>query len=402
MTVNLSAIKPIAGTDVAGKRVLLRLDLNVPIKDGGVTDTTRLSRILPTLQDLSERGAKTIILSHLGRPKGHPHTEMSLKPIAKALEQELPSASVHFADECVGETAYNAIQALQNGSILLLENIRFHAGEEQNDPDFAKALAELGDLFVNDAFSVSHRAHTSTAGLAGLLPKYAGPSLLAEIQALTSALETPKRPVAALVGGAKVSTKIPVLTHLIEKVDKLIIGGGMANTFLFAQDIAVGKSLCEPDFADLAKDILAKAQETSCEILLPIDAVIAGSLEPNTDTLTVNIQDVPNDKMILDVGPQTLAKLTEHLHHCKTLLWNGPLGAFEIAPFGEATFSFAKEAARLTQSGEILTIAGGGDTVAALNQAGVSQQFSYISTAGGAFLEWLEGKELPGIAALTQ
>lgn len=398
----LDKLNSIQDIDVSNKRILIRLDLNVPMAEGKVSDNTRLERVLPTLQNLSARDAKVIILSHFGRPKGERKPDMSLEPVANTLAQMLSDIPVHFAKDCIGEDAQDIVQKMTPGQIAVLENLRFHSGEEKNDLEFSKKLSKLGDIYVNDAFSAAHRAHASTSGLAAFLPAYAGPSLMAEIKALTLALETPKRPVVAVVGGAKISTKIPVLTNLIEKVDKLIIGGGMANTFLFAQEKAIGQSLCEPDFSDLAKDIMANALAASCDILLPSDVVVAKEFKADASHAIHNVDNVPDDGLILDLGPQSIETLKGHIAECKTLLWNGPLGAFEIHPFGEATFSLAKEASRLTQAEQLITIAGGGDTVAALNQAGVSADFSYISTAGGAFLEWLEGKELPGISALIK
>lgn len=398
---NLDKLKTTNDLPVEGKRVLVRADLNVPVRDGKVTDATRLERVLPGLKALADRGAKVIVISHFGRPKGGPAAEFSLKPIAGAL-QELLGKPIAFSDDCVGEHAQRAIDALEDGDIAVLENLRFHKGEEKNDPDFAAELAKLGDIYVGDAFSCAHRAHASTEGVTHHLPSYAGPLLMEEIDALRSALERPERPTAAVVGGAKVSTKIPVLTNLVAKVDRLIIGGGMANTFLQAQGKNVGKSLAEPEFHDTAREILAAAQSKGCEILLPIDAVVAREFKEGAPSEVLSVDDVPADAMILDVGPQSVAHLVKTLDTCRTLLWNGPLGAFEIAPFGEGTFALARAAAQLTKSGRLVSVAGGGDTVAALNAAGVTGDFTYVSTAGGAFLEWLEGRELPGIVALTR
>ena len=398
----LDKVKPIENADVAGKRVLIRVDLNVPMANGQVADTTRLERVLPSLKLLSEKRAKVIILSHFGRPKGERHEEMSLKPVATKLGEFLGGGEIKFSDDCIGQVASDAVSQLSDGEILVLENLRFHKGEEKNDPEFVKELSCLGDIYVNDAFSAAHRAHASTAGLADKLDAYAGPLLMEEIKALSLALENPSRPVIAIVGGAKVSTKIPVLNNMIERVDKLIIGGGMANTFLFANGYNVGKSLCEPDFAPMVQTITQKAQDIGCEILLPIDVVVADEFKEGANNGVYTLDAVPGDGMILDAGPETLKLLKEKVASSKTLLWNGPLGAFEINPFGEATFSLAKEAAQLTKAGQLISIAGGGDTVAALNTANVSSDFSYISTAGGAFLEWLEGKELPGIFALVR
>ena len=397
----LDKLRSVDGIDVSGKRVLVRVDLNVPVQDGVVSDATRIERVLPVINDLASRRAKVVILSHFGRPKGEPKAEMSLAPIAAKLGAMLGGEPVTFVSDCIGPVAVATIEGLADGQVAVLENLRFHAGEEANDEAFAQALAAVGDIYVNDAFSVSHRAHASTAGITRFLPSYAGPLLMAEITALRSTLDTPKPPVAAVVGGAKVSTKIPVLTNLVEKVDMLVIGGGMANTFLLAQGVNVGKSLSEPDFAQTARDVVQAADAAGCEILLPNDAVIASEFKAGAESRVVALNDVPADAMILDVGPDTVARLTEKIAACSTLLWNGPLGAFEIAPFGEGTFQLAREAARLTGAGKLVSVAGGGDTVAALNAAGVADNFSYVSTAGGAFLEWLEGRELPGVAALT-
>lgn len=398
---NLDKLKTTDGLDLAGKRVLVRADLNVPAKNGVVTDATRLERIVPGLQDLAKRGARVVVLSHFGRPKDGPDKENSLAPVAAALGK-LVGLPVAHASDCIGQAASDAVSALKNGGIVVLENTRFHKGEEKNDPEFTKALAALGDIFVNDAFSAAHRAHSSTEGLAKLLPAYAGPLMMEEIQALRSALDQPKRPVAAVVGGAKVSTKIPVLTNLSAKVDKLIIGGGMANTFLLVGGIEIGKSLAEPDLVATAKEIMHAAKARSCEIVLPQDVVVAARFEAGAPSRTVITTEVPGDQMILDVGPKTIAHYVDVLSRCETLLWNGPLGAFEIAPFGEGTFALARAAAERTKAGSLVSVAGGGDTVAALNAAGVTDDFTYVSSAGGAFLEWLEGRELPGVAALAR
>ncbi|MEZ5815699.1 MAG: phosphoglycerate kinase [Hyphomicrobiaceae bacterium] len=398
---NLDAIRTVSSANVSGKRVLVRADLNVPAKDGKVTDATRLERLVPGLKDLMARKARVIVLSHFGRPKGGPDKENSLAPVADTLSRLL-GAPVPLAADCIGPEAARAVDALAPGNVLVLENTRFHKGEEKNDPAFTAELAKLGDLFVNDAFSAAHRAHASTAGLADLLPAYAGPLMMEEINALRTALEKPERPTAAVVGGAKVSTKIPVLMHLLPKVDKLIIGGGMANTFLLAKGVSVGKSLAEPDLADKAREIIAAASSEGCEIVLPTDAVVSPEFKAGAPATTVALDKVPADQMILDVGPASVAHLIGVISDCKTLLWNGPLGAFEIDPFGAGTFALAKEAARLTKAGKLVSVAGGGDTVAALNEAGVTDQFTYVSSAGGAFLEWLEGRELPGVTALTK
>lgn len=398
---NLDRLKTTQGIDVAGKRVLVRADLNVPVRDGAVTDATRLERLVPGLKDLASRGAKVIVISHFGRPKSGPEAEFSLKPVAEQFSQLL-GTPVTFATDCVGGSAEQAVNGLKNGDIAVLENLRFHKGEEKNDPGFAAELAKLGDIFVGDAFSCAHRAHASTEGLTHHLPSYAGPLLMEEINALRTALEIPQRPTAAVVGGAKVSTKIPVLTNLVAKVDKLIIGGGMANTFLQAMGVNVGKSLSEPEFHKTAHEIMAAAKAKGCEIVLPVDAVIAREFKAGAASEVVLVANVPADAMILDVGPASVAHVAKVLDGCKTLLWNGPMGAFEISPFGAGTFALAKQAAALTKAGKLVSVAGGGDTVAALNAAGVTQDFTYVSTAGGAFLEWLEGQELPGIAALTR
>ena len=384
-----------------GRCVLVRGDLNVPMQNGVVTDSTRLDRFAPTVRELSDKGARVAVISHLGRPKGEAKPELSLRQIADALSTDLGGRAVVFADDCIGDAAKNAIDNLPDGGIVLLENLRFHAGEEANDPTFVAALAENADLFVNNGFSVSHRAHASTAGIAGALPAYAGRGMQAELEALAAALEVPKKPVAALVGGAKVSTKLSVLGHLLDKVDSLIIGGGMANTFLFALGTNIGASLCEKELADTARGIMARADETGCQIVLPSDVVIAAGLEEGIATEVVPIAAVPPDRMILDVGPESSAALNQHLANCGTLLWNGPLGAFEVTPFDAGTNAVARRAAELTAAGSLVSVAGGGDTVAALRRADANDGFSYVSTAGGAFLEWLEGRELPGVAALN-
>jgi phosphoglycerate kinase len=398
---DLDRLRTTDGVDVKGKRVIVRIDLNVPMKNGQVADATRIELVVPTIRDLAKRGAKVVLVSHLGRPTGGPDPKLSLAPVASRLGSLL-GASVKFVPDCVGEVARKAVDGLAPGEVAMLENVRFHKGEEKNDAAFAKELAALGDIYVNDAFSCAHRAHASTEGIAHLLPAYAGPTMIAEINALRAVLDKPKRPVAAMVGGAKVSTKIPILENMIAKVDKLIIGGGMANTFLQAQGIEVGKSLAEPEFADTARQILATAKSKGVEIVLPIDAVTAKEFRAGAAPATVDIRQVPKDAMILDVGPKSLAQLVALLDGCRTLLWNGPLGAFEIAPFGEGTFALSKAAAAATQAGRLVSVAGGGDTVAALNAAGVTERFTYVSSAGGAFLEWLEGRELPGVAVLAR
>jgi len=385
--------------DVAGRHVLVRVDLNVPMQDGRVTDFTRIDRAGETIRELSEKSAKVVVLSHFGRPKGNIVADMSLAPVAQALAERIGMA-VGFAADCIGPVADTALNAMAPGSVLLLENLRFHAGEEANDGAFAAALAATGSIYVNDAFSCAHRAHASTEAIAHLMPAAAGRLMQAELEALEAVLGSPERPVAAIVGGAKVSTKLDVLGNLTAKVDAVVIGGAMANTFLMAKGVAVGRSLVEPDLVETARDISADAGRRGCEILLPSDVVVAGSLGVGVDSATIAVDAVPDDQMILDIGPESTAALIGRLGGWRTLLWNGPLGAFEFPPFDTATVALAKAAAEATDQGRLKSVAGGGDTVAALNQAGVADRFSYVSTAGGAFLEWLEGKELPGVAAL--
>jgi len=399
--IDLSKLKSSSTADVAGKRVLVRADLNVPVKGGKVTDATRIERFMPTLHNLTHRGARVIVLAHFGRPDGKRVPEMSLKLVADKVRQLAGHHPVHFCEECVGPVAEKAAAALRPGEVLVLENTRFHAEEEENDPAFVAALAKVGDIYVNDAFSCAHRAHASTEGLAHVLPAYAGPQMMAEINALAAALENPQRPTIAIVGGAKISTKIPVLANLVKKVDKLVIGGGMANTFLKAQGVDVGKSLAEADQVAVVKGVMDAAKVAGCEIVLPVDGIVATDFKAGATSQARDNAAIPADGMILDIGPKSVARLIEVLKTCKTVLWNGPLGAFEIAPFGEGTFAVAKEVARLTKAGAMVSVAGGGDTVAALNAAGVADEFTYVSTAGGAFLEWLEGRELPGVAALA-
>jgi len=384
---------------VKGKRVLVRVDLNVPVQDGAVSDTTRIERIRPTIVELADKGARVVMLAHFGRPKGKRETRDSLAPIADATSKVI-GRPVSFADDCIGQIAADAVGNMQDGQILLLENTRFHAGEEKNDADFAKALAANGDIYVNDAFSAAHRAHASTEGLAHLLPAYAGRTMQAEMEALEKGLGKPQRPVLAIVGGAKVSTKIDLLTNLVKKVDALVIGGGMANTFLAARGTDVGKSLCEHDLAETARQIMIDAAAAGCAIVLPVDAVVATEFKAGAASRTVAIDKVGADEMILDVGEASVAKVCEWIERANTLVWNGPLGAFEIAPFDKATVAAARFAARRTKEAGLVSVAGGGDTVAALNHAGVADDFTYVSTAGGAFLEWMEGKELPGVVAL--
>jgi phosphoglycerate kinase len=388
--------------DLTGKRVLVRVDLNVPMQEGRVSDDTRLRAAVPTVAELSDRGAIVLLLSHFGRPKGQKRPDMSTALLVRPLS-ELLGRPVRFVEDCQGPEAERAIETMQPGSIGILENTRFHAGEEKNDPELTKTMAALGDYYVNDAFSAAHRAHSSTEGVAHLLPSFAGRAMEAELKALERALGNPERPVAAVVGGAKVSTKLAVLGHLVGKVDHLIIGGGMANTFLAARGVDVGKSLCEHDLTGEANAIMDRADEAGCTVHLPYDVVVAKEFAPNPPSVrTCNVHEVQADEMILDVGPAAVEALSDVLKTCKTLVWNGPLGAFEIPPFDTATVALAKTAAALTKEGSLVSVAGGGDTVAALNHAGVTQDFTFVSTAGGAFLEWMEGRTLPGVAALER
>ncbi|HCL66419.1 MAG TPA: phosphoglycerate kinase [Rhizobium sp.] len=386
-------------TDIAGKRVLVRVDLNVPVADGKVSDSTRIERVAPTIKELSDKGARVILLAHFGRPKGEPVADQSLSLIAPAVEEVLDQ-KVAFASDCIGAPAADAIAKMENGDILLLENTRFHKGEEKNTPEFVAELARNGDIFVNDAFSAAHRAHASTEGLAHHMPAYAGRTMQAELVALEKGLGKPARPVVAIVGGAKVSTKIDLLSNLVKKVDALVIGGGMANTFLAAKGINVGKSLCEHDLAETAKQIMVDAEAAGCAIVLPVDGVVAREFKAGAANETVAIEAIPADAMVLDVGPKSVEAINGWISKAETLVWNGPLGAFEIAPFDTATVAAAEHAAARTRDGKLVSVAGGGDTVSALNHAGVADDFSYVSTAGGAFLEWMEGKELPGVAVL--
>lgn len=394
----MPAYRTLDDLDVAGKRVVIRLDLNVPMEHGKVTDTTRIDRVLPTLKELLRKNAAIVILAHFDRPKGKVVPEMSLKPVAAALEQAL-----HHKVQFVFTDWQSApVISPKPGDVILMENTRYHPGEEKNDAGFAKMLAGLGDVFVNDAFSAAHRAHSSTEGIAHVLPAYAGRAMEQELSALASALETPKKPVIAVVGGAKVSTKLDLLGNLVKKVEGLVIGGAMANTFLAAQGLAIGKSLAEPDLAETAREILAAAEKASCAIILPVDAIVAKEFKAGAESHDYGIDAIPADGMVLDVGPMSVERVKAAIDNAHTLLWNGPFGAFEMKPFDAATVAVARYAAARTKAGKLVSIAGGGDTVAALNHAGVADDFTYVSTAGGAFLEWLEGKELPGVKALVK
>jgi phosphoglycerate kinase len=385
--------------DVKGKRILVRVDLNVPMADGKVTDATRIERVAPTITELADKKARVVMLAHFGRPKGGPEPELSLEPIARAAA-DIFLRPVAFVPDTIGERAQGAIFSMHPGDIMLLENTRFDKREEKNDPVFTAELAKNGDIFVNDAFSAAHRAHASTEGLAHLLPAFAGRTMQAELEALEQGLGNPAKPVVAIVGGAKVSTKIDLLMNLVKKVDALVIGGGMANTFLAARGVDVGKSLCEHDLADTARKIMAEAAEAGCAIVLPVDGVVAKEFKAGASSRTVAIAEVRGDAMILDVGEKTVAAVNDWIDKAKTLVWNGPLGAFEIEPFDRATVAVAEHAAERTRAGQLISVAGGGDTVSALNHAGVADDFTYISTAGGAFLEWMEGKDLPGVEVL--
>ena len=384
--------------DVKSKRVLLRVDLNVPMENGRVTDATRLERVAPTITEISDKGGKVILLAHFGRPKGRDAKD-SLKPVAAALAQVI-KRPVAFADDCVGEVAEKAVKAMKDGDVLCLENTRFHKEEEKNDPAFVAELAKLGDIWVNDAFSAAHRAHASTEGLGHMLPAYAGRTMQAELDALSKALEAPTKPVIAIIGGAKVSTKIDLLENLVSKVDALVIGGGMANTFLHAQGVGIGKSLAEKDLAATALRIVSKADAANCAIILPVDAVVAFHFAAHAPSHAYGLDAIPPEGMILDVGPQSVARIHAAIDDAATLVWNGPLGAFELPPFDRGTMVAARHAAERTRAKKLISVAGGGDTVAALNQAGVAGDFTYVSTAGGAFLEWMEGKPLPGVEVL--
>jgi phosphoglycerate kinase len=394
----MASFRTLDQADVNGKRVLVRVDLNVPMEDGKVTDLTRIERVAPTISEIADKGGKVILLAHFGRPKGRDLKE-SLRPVAGAAAQVL-GRHVAFADDCVGPAAEKAIAAMKPGDVLCLENTRFHAGEEKNDPAFADALGKLGDIYVNDAFSAAHRAHASTEGLAHRLPAYAGRTMQEELDALAKALDAPKKPVIAVIGGAKVSTKIDLLENLVGKVDALVVGGGMANTFLHAQGYGIGKSLAEKDMAGTARRIMEKAERTNCAIILPVDAVVAFHFAANAPSHAYGVDAIPAEGLILDIGPLSVERVKSAIEDAATLVWNGPLGAFEMKPFDKGTAEAARFAAERTANHKLLSVAGGGDTVAALNAAGVSGMFTYVSTAGGAFLEWLEGKTLPGVQAL--
>ncbi len=396
----MSNFNTIKDLDAAGKVVFVRADLNVPFKDGKVTDTTRIDRFVPTVKALTDKGAKVVIASHFGRPKGQVVPEMSLGQIVADVEKAL-GQKVVFVDDCIGAKVEAAIKAMKNGDVIMLENLRFYAEEEKNDANFAAKLAKDVDIYVNDAFSCAHRAHASTEGMAKLKPNAAGLLMQAELEALDAALGNPVRPVAAIVGGAKVSTKLDLLGNLVAKVDKLVIGGGMANTFLFAKGVNVGNSLCEKEMADTAREIMKKAEAAKCEIILPVDVVVAKEFAENAENKTVDVNAVPADMMILDIGPKSVEEINKKLAECKTVIWNGPVGAFEIKPFNKATFAIAEAVADLTAKG-LKSIGGGGDTVSALKKAGVAGKLSYLSAAGGAFLEWMEGKILPGVKVLEK
>jgi phosphoglycerate kinase len=394
----MSAFRTLDDVDVKGKRVLVRVDLNVPMENGKVTDATRIARVAPTIAEIADKGGKAILLAHFGRPKGRDPKE-SLKPVAHEVARVL-GRHVGFAEDCVGEAAEKAVAAMKDGDILLLENTRFHKEEEKNNFGFVEKLAKLGDIFVNDAFSAAHRAHASTEGLAHKLPAYAGRAMQTELDALTKAFEAPRRPVIAIVGGAKVSTKLELLENLISKVEALVIGGAMANTFLHAQGVNVQKSLAEKDMAETARRILAKAGEANCAVVLPVDAIVAFHFKANAPSHAYGLDAIPPDAMVLDVGPQSIERIKGAIDEAATLVWNGPLGAFEMPPFDHGTVAVARHAAQRTKAGKLVSVAGGGDTVAALNAAGVTERMTYVSTAGGAFLEWLEGRKLPGVEAL--
>jgi phosphoglycerate kinase len=394
-----SPFRTLDDASISGKRVLLRVDLNVPMEHGKVTDATRIERVLPTIREIAKKGGKVILLAHFGRPKGGPDAANSLAPVAAAVAEHL-GQPVAFAPDCIGEAARTAIAAMKDGDVLLLENTRFHKGEEKNETAFVGELASLGDLYVNDAFSAAHRAHASTEGVAHKLPAFAGRAMQAELEALGKALEAPKRPLVAIVGGAKISSKLDLLGNLVAKVDALVIGGGMANTFLNAQRLPVGKSLCEKDLAETAREIMAKAQAAHCTILLPVDAIVAFQFAAHAPSHDYGVDAIPDAGMMLDIGQLSIDRIKATINEAETVVWNGPLGAFELAGFAEGTFQLARYVAERTKAGKLVSVAGGGDTVAALNGAGAADDFTYVSTAGGAFLEWMEGKALPGVEAL--
>ena len=397
----MTAFRTLDDVDVKGKRVLVRVDLNVPMVDGKVSDDTRIRAVAPTIKEIADQGGKAILLAHFGRPKDGPEAKYSLKQVVPAVAAVL-GKSIGFAPDCIGPEAAAAVDSMRDGDVLVLENTRFHKGEEKNDPAFTAELAKLGDIYVNDAFSAAHRAHASTEGLAHLLPAYAGRAMQGELDALESALGSPQHPVVAVVGGAKVSSKIDVLVNLVDKVDAVVIGGGMANTFLLARGVAIGKSLAEPDYIETANKITAAAAKSGCALVLPVDAVVAREFKAGATATTVAIDKVPADQMILDVGPKSVEAINAWIDRAATLVWNGPLGAFEIPPFDTATVAAARHAAERTKAGKLRSVAGGGETVSALHQAGAADGFSFISTAGGAFLEWLEGKPLPGVEVLRK
>lgn len=396
----MAAFKTLDDVNVAGKRVLVRVDFNVPVRNGLVTDSSRIERAVPTIRELKEKGARVILMSHFGRPKGKIVREMSLKPVVRALQTALGGEQVTFATDCIGPPADLVTKRMKDGDVALLENLRYHGGEERNDPVFARALAANGQIYVDDAFAAAHRSHASVDAITKFLPSVAGRLMQQEINTLTQVLEKPDRPLAAIIGGAKISTKLDLLANLLPKVNVLVVGGAMANTFLYANGIDVGESMCEFRMADEARRVTALAKDRGCEIMLPVDAVVAADLKPDIPNKTVPVTQVPKNGMILDIGPETAKQIAGKLATCKSLVWNGPLGAFETPPFERGTIAVAEVVAKLTKEKKLLSVAGGGDTVAALAMAGVLGDFSYVSTAGGAFLEWLEGRDLPGIAAL--
>lgn len=395
----MAQFKTLDDANLEGKKVLIRADLNVPMKDGAITDTTRIDRVVPTVKEMVEKGAKVIIISHFGRPKGKKEPSMSLEPISAAFGKAL-GQDVKFIGNCIGDEPKKAAEEMQNGEVIMLENLRYYNQETDNDMEFAKEIASFGDVYVNDAFSTAHRAHASTHGIATLLPAYAGRLMEAELNALGAALESPVRPVVAVVGGSKISTKLELLNNLVQKIDVLVLGGGMANTFLFANGVNVGKSLCEEDMKEQALEITKTAEANNCKIVLPVDAACADKLESGVKANTISVNEIPADQMMLDIGPDSVKLIEAELQNAKTLLWNGPVGAFEFSPFDKSSVAIAKIVSDLTSKGDLTSVAGGGDTVAALGHAKCTEKMTYVSTAGGAFLEWLEGKELPGVKAL--